>query len=87
MNHTTKIALVAAVGIGGTVIGFMSASPGVMAAASVLTVLVASGMLWQPSAHNAQIDGYLDQFMELMYYKRNRIKPIDARPGSLEAKL
>lgn len=87
MNKAAKITLIIALGLAGAIAGVGMESIGVLAGALVLVVLVSAGMIAQAPQESMAIHKYLDQFLELMQYKRNRLAPIEARPGSVEAKL
>lgn len=87
MNKTVKITLLIALGIVGAIVGVMMQSVGVLAAVVALVVLVAAAMVAQTPQENSVVNRYLDQFLELMRYKRNRLAPMEARPGSIEEKL
>ncbi len=88
MNKAAKITLLIALGLGGALAGAVMESTGVLAGALALVVAVSVGMIAQTPQESKAIHTYLDQFLELMQYKRNRLAPIaDARAGSVEAKL
>lgn len=87
MSKAAKITLIIALGLAGTIAGVVMESTGVLAGVLVLVVLVSVGMIAQAPQESMAMHKYLDQFLELMQYKRNRLAPMVARPGSVEAKL
>jgi methyl-accepting chemotaxis protein len=87
MNKAAKITLIIALGLAGAIAGVVMESTGVLAGALILVVLVSAGMIAQAPQESMAIHKYLDQFLELMQYKRNRLAPIEARAGSVESKL
>lgn len=87
MNKAAKITLLIALGLGSALAGAVMESTGILAGALALVVVVSVGMIAQTPQENKAVHKYLDQFLELMQYKRNRLAPIEARAGSMEAKL
>jgi methyl-accepting chemotaxis protein len=87
MNKTVKISLLVGLGLVGGIVGVMMESVGMLAAVVALIVLVAVVMEAQPSQGSMAIHRYLEEFLELMKYKRNRLAPMEARYGSIEEKL
>ena len=87
MDKSTKMTVVIVSALLGTVAGMLSQSAGVWVAAMALLLAVA---LWGVAAGgggNADLVRHLDDFLDLVRFKRNHLEPLEARPGSIEEKL
>ena len=88
MNKSVKIAILVALALLGSAIGLVTQSVGVLIALMAVITAVSIGMVSAASRSNDEkIHSYLDQFLQLMQYKRNRLAPMDAETGSIEEKL
>lgn len=87
MKNSVKATILVVLGIFGLLIAIMNETMWITV--SVMCVLVAAS-LWLiliPAPRSDAVSDQLDSFEELLKFKCNRLEPIAAKPGSIEAKL
>lgn len=87
MNNAMKITAVVVLAVLGIVIGAMIQSVGVLIGALVVLMLVSIGLISMPESNSGKIEKQLDDFLNLILFKRNRLIPLEAKAGSAEEKL
>lgn len=71
----TILVIVAALGLG---IGLWTQSVGMLAGVVVILLLVGIWLIASSNEENEPIQKQLDNFLQLMQFKRNRLIPMDA---------
>jgi methyl-accepting chemotaxis protein len=87
MNSAVKISILVILGVIGALVGLLTQSVGALIAVIIVMMLVSMWLVSAPSAGSDEIQKYLDNFLQLMQFKRNRLAPMDAQPGSIEESL
>lgn len=87
MNNTTKITVLLLLGILGLVLSIMLGSLWISSGVIVLVMGVAIFMSISTSGANGLLSKQLDDFEELLQFKRNQIETIPAQPYTIEDKL
>lgn len=87
MNNSVKITILVVLAVTGALIGLITHSIGALIAVVVIMMLVSIGLVSAPASNNENIQTQLDSFLQLMQFKRNRLSPMDAQPGSIEERL
>ncbi len=85
MKNATKITVLSVMALAGAVAGWATQSAALLIAA--MAVVVAVSVWFLQGSRNEDLDRFLDEFLELMQFKRNRLEPMQAPPGSVEEKL
>lgn len=87
MNNSAKIAILIVVALIGVFIGLITQSAGAVIGVLVLMLAVAIGMVSSPAQGHTEMEKQLDDFLQLIQFKRNRIPLMEAKYGSVEEKL
>lgn len=87
MNNSIKITILAIVAVLGLVIGLVTQSVGILVGVVVVVLLVGIGLIASNNNANESVLRQLDNFIQLMQFKRNRLPILDAVIGSSEEKL
>lgn len=87
MTNSVKITLLVVLGVIGVLVGVLTQSVGILLGVLIVTVASAIGMIVQKPHGNDAISKQMDDFLQLINFKRNRLSLMDAQPGSLEEKL
>ncbi len=87
MEKTTKITVLIATAVAGSVIGAAAEQTGVWIAIALLISLLGGWLIGERGGQDEKIHRHLDAFLELMRFKRNHLEPLEASAGSLEEKL
>jgi methyl-accepting chemotaxis protein len=87
MSNSIKITLLVVLALIGAVIGLVTQSVGALIAVVVIMMLVSIGLVSAPAEGDETIQKYLDSFLELMHFKRNRLSLLEATAGSIEEKI
>lgn len=87
MNNSAKIAILIVVAVIGALIGIITQSMGALIGVLVLMLAVAIGMVKSPAHGHSEMEKQLDNFLQLIQFKRNRLPLMEAKYGSAEEKL
>lgn len=87
MNNSIKITVLVVLAVSGALIGLLTQSVGALIAIVVIMMLASIWMLSAPASDNEKIQTQLDNFLQLMQFKRNRLSLMEAQSGSIEEKL
>lgn len=87
MNNSVKITILVILAVSGALIGLITQSVGVLIAVVVIMMLMSMWLVSAPVPNNEKIQIHLDNFLQLMQFKRNRLTPMEAQSGSIEEKL
>ncbi|MDD2782501.1 methyl-accepting chemotaxis protein [Sulfuricurvum sp.] len=87
MKNSIKITILVIVATLGLSVGVVAQSIAVLAGAIVVVLLVALWLMTSAQAGDEAIQKQLDNFLQLMHFKRNRLTLLDAKIGSSEEKL
>lgn len=87
MNNSVKITILSVLAVAGALIGLITQSVGVLVAAIVIMMFVSIWLVGAPASNQEKIQIQLDNFLQLMQFKRNRLSPMEALPGSTEERL
>ncbi|MCK9374118.1 MAG: methyl-accepting chemotaxis protein [Sulfuricurvum sp.] len=87
MKNSVKISILTLLALLGGVIGAVTQSVVLLIALLFVLLLVSIGMLLGRCESAEGIKKYLDDFLELMQFKRNRMPLLEAAPGSVEEKI
>lgn len=87
MNNSVKITILLVLAVLGIMIGLMTQSMGTLVAVVVIMMFTSMWLISIPSSGNEIIQKQLDNFLQLMQFKRNRLTPMTAQPGSVEERL
>ena len=87
MQNSTKIVILSIVGIVGLILAITINSTWVSAGVIILLALTAMGVSLTVSSSSSNLLEQLENFEELIQFKRNQILPIPAQPNSVEAKM
>jgi len=87
MKNSAKISILSVVTILGIAVGVATQSIGALIAIIAVMGLLSVWMVTNRSEGNDALKTYLDDFLELMQFKRNRLPLLDAQPGSIEEKI
>jgi methyl-accepting chemotaxis protein len=88
MNKLTKSALLGGLGIASVTAGLITDSALAVPLMTFITVGSGIGMiLMSEKTDDSLLHNGLNNFLALIECKRNRVSPLDARPGSLEEKV
>lgn len=87
MKNSIKVTILTALTALGIGIGLVSQSYGAWIAVIIVMMLVSIGMVTSRTDGAEAIKNYLDDFLELMQFKRNRLDFLDAKAGSIEDKI
>lgn len=85
MNNTSKILLLCTLSTGGIGLWFLMSSPAILIATLGFVLLLSIWLMrsdQRPASNHLQ--SALEDFLELIEYKRNSIAPLDASSGSIE---
>lgn len=87
MNNSAKIAILVVVALIGVLVGLITQSIGVVIGVLVVMLVVAVWMVGSPAESDHLIGKQLDDFLQLVQFKRNRLPLMEAKYGSIEEKL
>jgi methyl-accepting chemotaxis protein len=87
MNNSVKITILVVLAVAGALIGLITQSVGALIAVVVIMMLMSMWLVSAPAPNNENIQIYLDNFLQLMQFKRNRLTPMEAQRGSIEERL
>jgi len=87
MNNSMKITVLTVLGLAAVLAGVLTQNMGVVLACTILIVIVSIGLVLNGSKDNGTLESQMERFQELIAYKRNRLEPLNAEQGSIEAKL
>ncbi|MBN2869366.1 MAG: chemotaxis protein [Campylobacterales bacterium] len=87
MENATKITILTVLALLGGVIGGMTQSTYVLLGTLLVLLIASIWMISAQSGNSDTISRHLDNFLELMQFKRNRLEPLETSPGSIEDKL
>ncbi len=87
MNTSAKTAIIVVLAIAGVTVGLLSQSTGALMGVIIVMALVSIGLLSAPSHSNEALKAHMNDFLQLMLFKRNRLSPMEAAPGSLEEQM
>lgn len=87
MKNSNKIIILTLLAVTGVLTGIFSQSIGVFIGAIIVMLLVSIWIATDRSAHSKNLGQQMDDFLQLMHFKRNRLPLMEAKPGSLEEKL
>ena len=87
MKNSVKIIILIIVAVCGLLIGVVTQSVGVLIGAVVAMLIMSMWMVTSRSSGKEEINKQMDNFLELINFKRNRLSLMDAKPGSMEDKL
>ncbi|WP_371131692.1 methyl-accepting chemotaxis protein [Sulfuricurvum sp.] len=87
MKNSLKITILVVVALIGVLIGVLTQSVGALIAVVVIMMLTAIGLVSTSVEGDEKIRKQLDDFLQLMQFKRNRLTPMEALSGSIEEKL
>lgn len=87
MNNSVKITILSVLAVAGALIGLITQSIGVLIATLVIMMFVSIWLVGTPASNQEKIEIQLDNFLQLMQFKRNRLSPMEALPGTIEERL
>ena len=87
MNNSVKITILSVLAVAGALTGLITQSISVLVAALVIMMFVSIWLVGVPASNQEKIQIQLDNFLQLMQFKRNRLTPMEALPGSTEERL
>lgn len=87
MKNSMKITILVIVASLGLVIGLLTQSVGALVGVIVVLLLVGIWLIMSANGGDESVQKQLDNFLQLMQFKRNRLIPMDAEMGSTEEKL
>jgi len=87
MQNSVKIIVLVLLAVLGLLVSVWSQSIAVLIGTVLVMLLVAVWMVTSHSSGTQLINKQLDDFLDLIHFKRNRLALLDAKPGSTEEKL
>jgi methyl-accepting chemotaxis protein len=87
MNNSAKIAILVVLGVVGALIGAITQSVGALIGIIIVMVFVSVWLTTSPNSADDGIQKHLDDFLQLMQFKRNRLPKLEAEPGSTADKI
>jgi methyl-accepting chemotaxis protein len=87
MENSTKITILAVLFLAGGVIGGAIQNTAVWIGVVVVLLAVSIWLVAGQTGNKGELEEHLDEFLELIQFKRNHMEPLQARPGSIEEKL
>lgn len=87
MKNSVKITILVGIALIGVLIGLLTQSVGTLIAVVVIMMLTAIGLVSTSVEGDEKTRKQLDDFLQLMQFKRNRLTPMEAQSGSIEEKL
>ncbi len=87
MQNSTKIVILSIVALVGLILAITLDSVWVSAGSIVVLAITAIGLSLAASSGGSNLLGQLENFEELIQFKRNQIFPAPAQPGSTEEKM
>lgn len=87
MNNSVKSAILLVVGVIGIVVGLITQNVGVLIAVVAVLMVISLWLVSSVGGGNDELKRHLDDFLQLLQFKRNRLIPLDAQPGSIEESL
>lgn len=87
MSNSVKITILVVLSLVGALIGLMTESIGALIAVLVVMLFTSMWLVSVPAAGDEKIQIFLDDFLNLMHFKRNRLALMEAKPGSIEEKI
>lgn len=87
MKSSIKITILVIVAALGLVVGLWTQSVGALAGVVVVLLLVGMWLITSANGADESVQKQLDNFLQLIQFKRNRLSSMDAEIGSIEEKL
>ncbi|WP_370688065.1 methyl-accepting chemotaxis protein [Sulfuricurvum sp.] len=87
MNNSVKIAILIVLAIIGVLVGAITQSVGTLIGVIIVIALVSMGLISSPNNGHDDVQKHLDNFLQLMQFKRNRLPKLEAEAGSTEDKI
>lgn len=87
MKNSVKIIILLLIAGLGLLVGLLTQSIGALLGVVLVMLLVAMWMVTSHSVGNEEINRQLDDFLQLVLFKRNRVPLLNAKPGTVEEKL
>ena len=87
MKNSMKITILVIVASLGLVIGLLTQSVGALVGVIVVLLLVGIWLIMSANGGDESVQKQLDNFLQLMQFKRNRLTLLDAEMGTTEEKL
>lgn len=87
MKNSVKIIVLAVLAVLGILVGVYTQSAGGVIGIVLMMMFVSIWMVTIPPAGTKKMSKQLDDFLQLMQFKRNRLSLMEAKPGSMEEKL
>ena len=87
MSNTVKIALLIVLALMGILLGIVTQSIALLIAVVIVMMLISMWLVTIPAGGSDNIHRYLGDFLQLMQFKRNRLSPMEAQPGTIEEQL
>lgn len=87
MENSTKITILSILAILGGVVGGLAQSIAGLLGVLLLVLVTSIWFMRGNTGEKKVLYRYLDDFLELMHFKRNHLEPMKSRPGSIGEKL
>ncbi len=87
MKNSAKIAILIVVALIGIILGLITQNVGVLIAVVVVLMVTSLWLVSISGGGNDEIKHHLDNFLQLIQFKRNRLAPLEATPDSIEERL
>lgn len=87
MNKAVKISILISLGISGVIVGIVGGNIGVIITVIALLTVLAVWMVASNTERGDNVAAQLDDFLQLIQFKRNRMAVVDAPLGSLQEKV
>ncbi len=87
MNNSAKIAILIVLAVIGVLVGAITQSVGALIGVIIVMALVSMGLMMSPNNDHDDVLKHLDNFLQLMQFKRNRLPKLEAESGSIADKI
>ncbi|HEX5328847.1 methyl-accepting chemotaxis protein [Sulfuricurvum sp.] len=87
MNNSAKIAILIVLAVIGVLIGAITQSVGALIGVVVVMALASMGLMLSPNNAQDHLLAHLDNFLQFMQFKRNRLPKLEAESGSIADKI
>ena len=87
MKNSIKITIITIIAALGLLVGLLTQSVGVLVGVVIVVLLVGIWLITSANGREESVQKQLDNFIQLLQFKRNRLTLMDAEIGSTEEKL
>jgi methyl-accepting chemotaxis protein len=87
MNKSVKVAILIVLAVVGILVGVITQSVGALIGAIVVMLLISLWLTTSSDGGDEELSKYLDNFLQLMQFKRNRLSALEAEAGTIGGKI